>query len=233
MDPSKESLANIFGEKNKMKIAKGSKWWILISFFTAVILLVFYLIFIREVFSVIILFFSVLVFLKSGFFLLFFRDPDRKVGQEIVSVADGKIREIKKTSDEDVGDCIFISTFMNVYNVHVNRMPIDGTVKDVVHISGSHIPAFKKESERNERVILKLETAIGMVKVIQIAGTLARRIVPYVKKGDKLKKGDRIGIIRLGSRLDIYLPSKKVKHLTVKTNDRIKAGESTIAEIND
>jgi len=211
-------LVNIFGEKNKMKIAKGSKWWILISFFAAVVLLILYLLLINEEFALIFLFFSVLVFLKTGFFLIFFRDPERKIGHGIAAVADGKIREIKKTSDEDVGDCIFIS-----------RMPIDGTVNDIVHVSGSHIPAFKKESERNERLILKFETAIGMVKVIMIAGTLARRIVPYVHKGDKLKKGDRIGIIRLGSRLDIYLPSKKVKHLIVKTNDRIKAGEITIA----
>jgi phosphatidylserine decarboxylase len=122
---------------------------------------------------------------------------------------------------------------MNVHNVHVNRMPVDGVVNDVVHVSGSYLPAFKKESERNERVILKLETVIGMVKVILIAGTLARRIVPYVQKGDKLKKGDRISIIRFGSRVDVYLQSKKVKHLTVKMNDRVKAGESTIAEIND
>lgn len=222
-------MVNIFGEKNKMKIAKGSKWWILISFFAAVVLLILYLLLINEEFALIFLFFSVLVFLKTGFFLIFFRDPERKIGHGIAAVADGKIREIKKTSDEDVGDCIFISTFMNIYNVHVNRMPIDGTVNDIVHVSGSHIPAFKKESERNERLILKFETAIGMVKVIMIAGTLARRIVPYVHKGDKLKKGDRIGIIRLGSRLDIYLPSKKVKHLIVKTNDRIKAGEITIA----
>jgi len=216
-----------------MKIAKGSKWWIIVSFFAAIILLILYLFTIKEEFALIFLFFSVLLFLKSGFFLLFFRDPERKIGHGIAAAADGKIREIKKTSDKDVGDCIFISTFMNIYNVHVNRIPIDGSVNDIVHISGSHIPAFKKESERNERVILKFETAIGMVKVIMIAGTLARRIVPYVQKGDKLKKGDRVGIIRFGSRLDIYLPFKKVKHLTVKTNDRIRAGESTIAEIND
>ena len=216
-----------------MRIAQGSKSWILIALtgglFFAVLSIVVNMIIIQSIF----LFISTVLLLLTVFFLLFFRDPERKVGDGVVAVADGKIREIKKIRDEDLGDCTVISTFMNVYNVHVNRMPIDGTVNDVVHISGSHIPAFKKESERNERVILKLETAIGMVKVIQIAGTLARRIVPYVQKGDKLKKGDRIGIIRLGSRVDIYLPSKKVKHLIVKTNDRIKAGESTIAEIND
>jgi len=216
-----------------MRIAQGSESWILIALTGGLFFAVLSIVVNRMIIQSIFLFISTVLLLLTVFFLLFFRDPERKVGDGVVAVADGKIREIKKIRDEDLGDCTVISTFMNVYNVHVNRMPIDGTVNDVVHISGSHIPAFKKESERNERVILKLETAIGMVKVIQIAGTLARRIVPYVQKGDKLKKGDRIGIIRLGSRVDIYLPSKKVKHLIVKTNDRIKAGESTIAEIND
>ena len=122
---------------------------------------------------------------------------------------------------------------MNVHNVHVNRMPLDGIVKDVVHHSGIHLPAFKKESEKNERVITTIDTNIGTIKVNQIAGTLARRIVPYIKKGDKLKKGERIGIIRFGSRVDVYLPSKKIKKILVKIGEVVKAGETTIAEIND
>ncbi|MEA3458380.1 MAG: phosphatidylserine decarboxylase, partial [Candidatus Thermoplasmatota archaeon] len=150
-----------------------------------------------------------------------------------IAPADGRIRDISQSKDRDVGECTIISVFMNVYNVHVNRMPMDGTIKDVVHISGSHIPAFKKESERNERVIITIDTNIGIVKVIQIAGTLARRIVPYISKGDKLKKGEKIGIIRLGSRVDIYIPSKKIKNINVKLGDMIKAGEGSIAEIND
>ena len=121
---------------------------------------------------------------------------------------------------------------MNLYNVHVNRIPLEGTIKDVVHISGTHLPAFKKESEGNERVIIMIDTDIGAIKLIQIAGTLARRIVPYIKKGDKLKKGEKIGIIRLGSRVDIYIPSKKIKKINVKLGDMIKAGEKSIAEIN-
>ncbi len=122
---------------------------------------------------------------------------------------------------------------MNIYNVHVNRIPLDGTVKDIVHIHGIHLPAFKKESEKNERVISTIDTKIGTVKIIQIAGTIARRIIPYIKKGDKLKKGDKIGIIRFGSRVDIYLPTKKIKKILVKVGDIIKAGETTIAETND
>jgi phosphatidylserine decarboxylase len=230
---SKKILKNTFGRKNSMKIAQGSKSWIFTSLIGGLFFTVLSIVVNKVILQSIFLFASIVLFLLTGLFLLFFRDPERKVGCGIVAVADGKIREIKKIRDEDLGDCTVISTFMNVYNVHVNRMPIDGVVNDVVHVSGSYLPAFRKESERNERVILKLETAIGMVKVIQIAGTLARRIVPYVHKGDKLKKGDKIGIIRLGSRVDIYLKTKKIKHLTVKKNDRIKAGERTIAEIND
>jgi len=112
-------------------------------------------------------------------------------------------------------------------------MPLDGTIKNTAHERGPHLPAFRKESEKNERMITTIDTAIGTVKVIQIAGTLARRIVPYVKKEDKLKKGERIGIIRFGSRVDIYLPSKKISKVCVKVGDMVKAGEDTIAEIND
>ena len=78
-----------------------------------------------------------------------------------------------------------------------------------------------------------IDTNMGTVKIIQIAGTLARRIVPYIKKGDKLKKGERIGIIKFGSRVDVYLPSKKIKNFNVEVGDMVKAGETTIAEIND
>ena len=122
---------------------------------------------------------------------------------------------------------------MNLHNVHVNRMPLDGLIKDVVHIFGSHLPAFKKDSARNERVIITIDTDIGLVKLIQISGTLARRIVPYIKKGDKLKKGEKIGIILFGSRVDIYIPSKKIEYINVKLGDKIRAGEKSIAKIND
>jgi len=216
-----------------MKIAQGSKSLIITTLISGLFFLVLSIIINRAMIQSVFLLVSIVLFLLAGFFIMFFRDPERKTGEGLVAVADGKIRDIKKIKDDDVGDCTFISTFMNVYNVHVNRMPIDGTISDIVHVSGSYLPAFKKESDRNERVIIKLETNIGRIKIIQIAGTLARRIVPYIKKGDKLKKGQRIGIIRLGSRVDIYLPSKKIKKLKVKINDRVKAGESIIAEIND
>ena len=214
-----------------MKLAQGSTSWILSPFLVGFIFVVLGIIF-TSVLRSVSLFVAVIFFLLTGFFLLFFRDPERKIGNGIVIPADGRIREISDVNDSDVGKCTLVSTFMNVYNVHVNRMPFDGIIKDVVHHPGSHLPAFKKESERNERVIITIKTDIGIIKIIQIAGTLARRIVPYIKKGDTLKKGERIGIIRLGSRVDVYLPFKAIKTICVKEGDIVKAGEDTLAEIN-
>ena len=216
-----------------MKIAKGSFAWILSSFIASLIFLILFVIFIRQSYGLIFLLLSLIIILKTCFIIMFFRDPERDIGKGIVASADGRIREISKLKDKEVGDYTKISTFMNLYNVHVNRIPLDGTVKDMVHISGIHLPAFKKESEKNERVIIIIDTKIGIIKVIQIAGTLARRIVPYIKKGDKLKKGERIGIIRFGSRVDVYLPTKKIKKINVKVGEIVKAGETTLAEIND
>jgi len=213
-----------------MKIAKGASSWIANSIVVSSVFLFLFIIFNGFDFSIVLFFISVILYCLTAFFVLFFRDPDRTIGKGIVACADGKIREITKLKDKDIGDCVLISTFMNVYNVHVNRMPLDGTVKDVKHINGLHLPAFKKESEKNERVIILVDTKIGKIKIVQIAGTLARRIVPYIEKGDKLNKGDKIGIIRLGSRVDVYLPSGKIK---VNVGDYVKAGVNCIAEIND
>lgn len=216
-----------------MKVAKGSTPWILSAFIAGIIFLILTLISNWPIPQVIFLFFTVVIFLKTGILFLFFRDPKRDIGKGIVACADGRIREISNFKDNDVGDCTKISTFMNLYNVHVNRMPLDGTLKNVAHISGIHLPAFRKESEKNERVITIIDTNIGTIKVVQIAGTLARRIVPYIKKGDKMKKGERIGMIRFGSRVDVYLPTKKIKNVHVKIGLMVKAGETTLAEIND
>ena len=215
-----------------MKVARGSKKWILLSVSTDLIFLILALFSNQSDLKIILLLFTVALFLKTAAIIIFFRDPERSIGKGVVAAADGRIREISKIKDNEVGDCTKISTFMNLYNVHVNRVSLGGTIKDVVHKHGIHLPAFKKESEKNERVITTIDSDIGAIKIIQIAGTLARRIDPYIKKGDKLKKGDKIGIIKFGSRVDVYLPIKKIK-INVKVGDMVKAGESTIAEIND
>lgn len=164
------------------------------------------------------------VFCVLVFFLVFFRDPERTIAEGVVAPADGKIRDIKQENNQAL-----ISIFMEVNNVHVNRMPLDGRVIKMTHFPGYHLRAWKKESELNERVIIKVETAIGEMTVIQIAGLIARRVYPYIKEGDVLKKGDRIGIIRLGSRVDVILPVDTIQSIPVKIGDPIKAGQDTIA----
>ncbi|KYK33202.1 MAG: hypothetical protein AYK22_01450 [Thermoplasmatales archaeon SG8-52-3] len=216
-----------------MNIAKGSKFWILSPFILFIFFLILFIFITDKVTSAIFLFLSLITFLITILMIIFFRDPDRFIGPDIVACADGRIRETCNLKDSDVGECTRISTFMNVYNVHVNRMPMDGNIKNIVHKSGFHLPAFKKESEKNERVIIIAETKIGLIKIIQIAGTLARRIVPYIEKGNKVKKGEKIGIIKFGSRVDVYLPIKKIKKILVKRGEMVKAGEKTIAKIND
>ena len=162
----------------------------------------------------------------SIFFLIFFRDPYREIGDGIVAPADGKIRDIKQDKEN-----VFISIFMEVNNVHVNRIPLDGVISNITHYPGKHLRAWKKESDLNERVIVDIDSNIGKVKVVQIAGLIARRVYPYIKKGDKLSKGDKIGIIRLGSRVDVYLPANKIKTVNVKIGDKTFAGITKIAEI--
>ena len=216
-----------------MKIARGSKPWILASLIAGLFFLILTFLYSWSIPSYIFLFFTIVIFLKTMILIIFFRDPDRDIGKDIVACADGRIREISSLMDNDVGECSKISTFMNIYNVHVNRSPLNGTVRDIVHKSGIHLPAFKKESEKNERIITMIDSKMGTIKIIQIAGTLARRIVPYIKKGDKLKKGEKIGMIKFGSRVDVYLPTKNIKKINVKVGDLVKAGETTIAETND
>jgi phosphatidylserine decarboxylase len=216
-----------------MKIAQGSISWILATFIAFLIFLILTFLSNQSEMQFIFLFVTVVLFFKIIIVIIFFRDPERIIGNGIIACADGRIREISKVKDDDVGDCTKISTFMNIYNVHVNRIPFNGAVKDIIHKNGIHLPAFKKESEKNERVITIIDTDIGTIKVIQIAGTLARRISPYIKKGDKLKKGEKIGIIKFGSRVDVYLPNIKIKKIRIKVGDMVKAGETTLAEIND
>jgi len=215
-----------------MRIAKGGLSWILSSILITLVTLVI-TVFLHSLVQVVFLAIFIFFLIASCLLLIFFRDPERSIGTGIVAVADGKIQGITQILDAEVGESTRISTFMNIHNVHVNRMPLDGAIKMLTHQVGGHRPAFQKESEQNERVVILIQTNIGDVKVVQIAGAFARRIVPYVKEGDTLKKGSRLGLIRLGSRVDVYLPTKKIKKLAIQVNDRRKAGEDTIAEPYD
>ena len=175
---------------------------------------------------------GVIFLLFTILLLFFFRDPDREVGEDIVAPADGKIIEIRETHDNEIGECSFVSIFMNVFDVHVNRCPISGRVKKIFYKPGKHLPAFSKKYHDNESNTILLETNIGLIKIVQVAGVFARRIVCYVAEGDEIEKGRRIGIIKFGSRVDLYLPKGKVKILG-SVGLKVKAGVDTIAKIND
>jgi phosphatidylserine decarboxylase len=136
--------------------------------------------------------------------LWFFRDPEREIAQgRVISPADGVVQSIMPWKDGRTR----VAIFMSPLNVHVNRAPLAGTVTSVEHIPGGFVPAFNKESEHNERVVWHFDTELGDIEMVQIAGAVARRIVPYVPQGCKVEQGERIGLIRFGSRVDLYLPA--------------------------
>lgn len=165
-----------------------------------------------------------LFILVSLFFMIFFRDPARTIGDGVVSPADGKVVGVDRRLN-------MVSIFMGVLNVHVNRAPLAGVVTSVKHLPGSHVPAFNKDSDRNERVETRMRTRYGELRIVQIAGIVARRIVPYTIARMKLRKGQRIGLIRLGSRVDVYMP-KSVK-ITTEIGHKVYAGVSRIGEAKD
>ncbi|MFH9758156.1 phosphatidylserine decarboxylase [Streptomyces anulatus] len=135
--------------------------------------------------------------------LWFFRDPEREITVgRVISPADGVVQSIMPWKDGRTR----VAIFMSPLNVHVNRAPLAGTVTSVEHIPGGFVPAFNKESENNERVVWHFDTELGDIEMVQIAGAVARRIVPYLPQGTKVEQGERIGLIRFGSRVDIYLP---------------------------
>jgi len=164
---------------------------------------------------------SALVFTLDLFFIWFFRDPERRAkGPEdvILSPADGKVVDIR-----DNTACIF----MNIHNVHVNRAPVSGKIVKMKHKDGGYLPAFFKDSHRNERNLICIESDYGLVRIVQIAGTVTRRIDTYFNVGDRVVRGERIGMIRFGSRVDITPPNGYT--LIVNKGDRVKAAISAIA----
>lgn len=155
------------------------------------------------------------------FFFIFFRDPKRSpTGDEddAVSPADGRVISIQNQK---------ICIFMNIHNVHVNRAPLAGTVTNIDYKPGGYIPAFNKDSFVNERNHVVIDTGSGVLELTQIAGVLTRRIVSYISVGSHVKRGERIGMIRFGSRVDVIIPEGYV--FIVKLNDKVKAGCTIIA----
>lgn len=162
--------------------------------------------------------------------LYFFRNPERYPPEEedlLVSPADGKvmsIEDIKPSNREEVYKRI--SIFMSPLDVHINRSPVDGEVEKIQRKGGGYLPAYKKESCENEKVIIDIKSGEVNYIVELIAGIMARRIKPYIKEGDLLRKGQRIGIIMLGSRVDFYFPVQY--EVLVEDGARVKAGETAI-----
>ncbi|PSP83032.1 phosphatidylserine decarboxylase [Halobacteriales archaeon QS_1_68_17] len=173
---------------------------------------------------------SVVLAATAGFVVLFHRDPDRDPpGSGVLAPADGRVTVVRRERDENGEDGrLRVGIFMGVSNVHVNRAPMGGRVREVTHSSGGHWPAFTKESDRNERVTVDC----GEFSVVLIAGAFARRIHPYVAAGARLARGQRIGHISFGSRADVVLPAS-VSHddLAVAEGDRVRAGETEIATL--
>ncbi len=163
-------------------------------------------------------------FLLLFFIFYFFRDPERHISEGITSPADGKVVSV----DEDRNS---IEIFMNIWDVHVNRAPISGVVKKLEHIHGGYSPAYSERSKKNEKHLYQLRSEDDrMIKLWQIAGIFARRIVPYVQKKDQVEKGDRIGMIRFGSRVKLEF-SEEVD-FAVEEGQKVRAGETTLGDWN-
>ncbi len=180
---------------------------------------------------------SIISVLILAFTLYFFRDPDRKIpdGNNIVlSPADGKVLLIKEISGHKFveGDAQQISIFMSPFNVHVNRIPIDGTVEYLDYIEGEYLMAFHdKADERNERSEIGINSRQGKVFFTQVAGFIARRIIYNLEKGEQVIKGEKFGMIKFGSRVDVIVSNDwKIK---VREGDNVTAGETVLYEKND
>ena len=166
--------------------------------------------------------------------LWFYRDPERAPGDVSgdawLSPADGHVVEIGEASDPYAGDATRIGIFMNGFDVHVNRFPFEGTVEEIVYVPGRKWFAIApKSSELNERLYVRAITPRGRMTLVQIAGILARRIICHTKHGSHLARGERYGMMKLGSRVDIYLPSSISP--SVKIGDKVRAGETVIGVV--
>jgi phosphatidylserine decarboxylase len=174
-----------------------------------------------------------------GFVIFFFRDPVRMlpegiVENEIISPADGKVMMIEEIQEDSflMTPAKMIGIFLSPLNVHVNRIPVSGRVDYFKYVKGDYIAAFDhKSSERNERTIIGITNPKFKVLFKQIAGFVARRIVCGVKTGDTVKQGEKFGMIKFGSRVDVILPLNSI--VKVSVNQRVKGGLTILAEVNN
>ena len=180
------------------------------------------------------LFPTLILLALTTFILMFFRDPERMAPEDagaVISPADGKIIIAELVRDERFheDDVFKLSIFMNVFNVHVNRVPFAGTIDRVLHVPGAFLAADNDKAHlKNEYCAVSMTTANGAkLTFVQIAGLIARRIVCRLEPGDVVSKAERFGLIRFGSRVDVYLPSgaRPAVHL----GQKVRAGESILA----
>jgi phosphatidylserine decarboxylase len=167
------------------------------------------------------------LFVLAAFCLYFFRDPERTIpnGPVVVSPADGKVVGIRT----DPPDTTRISIFLNIFDVHVNRSPIGGKISQVRYQRGQFLPAnMARASSQNEQNMVTVDAGDSIVIFSQIAGLIARRIVFYKRAGDNVNKGERIGLIKFGSRVDVFLGPEW--ELTVEEGSRVAAGSSVLAK---
>ncbi|MBC7780418.1 MAG: phosphatidylserine decarboxylase, partial [Proteobacteria bacterium] len=177
---------------------------------------------------------SIPLWIVAAFVVQFFRDPARSFDAgtgAVLSPADGRIVAVERARDPYRDrDALKLSVFMNVFNVHSNRSPVDGEVREVRYFAGQFFnAAIDKASLENERNAVLIETADGRsVTCVQIAGLIARRILCYAKPGDRVQRGQRFGFIRFGSRVDVYLPLDAQPRASL--GDVVYAGHTVLAE---
>lgn len=169
------------------------------------------------------------------FVAYFFRDPERQVPRDpwlVVSPADGKVMSVGPAAGEHFmgGTATRVTIFLNIFDVHVQRAPLGGRVAHYDYRPGTFVPAWREEAGReNERATLGIDTDAGPLLVRQIAGLVARRIATYPREGDTVSRGDRIGLIRFGSRVDLFLPADWP--VTVEPGDKVRGGETPLARV--
>ncbi|HII91898.1 MAG TPA: phosphatidylserine decarboxylase [Methanosarcina sp.] len=202
-------------------LAKGSEPWL----FTAVSITALFAVLSRAMNSSRLNCIAYVAMALTFFMVLFFRDPERKVEVSdtyMISPADGTVIDIRGRK---------ICIFMFLQNVHVNRAPISGKIKQITYKKGGYLPAYWKDSERNERNEFIIHSKYGDVSVTQIAGTIARRIVSYSQVNDIIEQGQRIGMIRFGSRVDVTIPHDF--EIIVRKGERVLAGKTIIAIVKN
>ena len=159
----------------------------------------------------------------------FYRAPERAIPSVVgglLSPADGRVLSVEDAVDPFVGPSVRVAIFLSPLDVHINRSPIDGVVTATVYTPGGFAAAYDPSAEANERCAIRLQGEHARVTVVQIAGVVARRIVCHVGSGDKLSAGDRLGMIRFGSRTDCYMP--RGTEVTVRVGERVTGGTTVI-----